>query len=267
MILTHVDNFNVAGTCKFVDSVIEVLNTELKVSKVEKNKFRFMGVDIEKTANGIEISMEDYAKSMEKIEEIRIAKPDDPLTRPDLAVCRKYTGKLSWLASNTSPDLAFTALLMSKRNSCATIKDLKKINAVIDRIRAKPCKVVFSRIGDRKNLVFYGLSDASYKMDDQSVNWILPLLGNNTDEKAVPIFWKSKTIKNVCHLAKAAETRSVMMMMDNVQFFALQVEQLLFGTYKQRILIRMFTDSKTLLESAGSIHQVEEKMLRNCIRH
>jgi hypothetical protein len=101
---------------------------------VEKNCFWFTGVDIKKTEYGIEILMEDYAKSIEKLGNIRVAKPKDLLTKMELKVFRKYTGKLSWLAANTHPDLAFTALAMSKHNSCAMIKDLKAINHVVDRI-------------------------------------------------------------------------------------------------------------------------------------
>jgi hypothetical protein len=48
-------------------------------------------------------------------------------------------------------------------------------------------------------------------------------------------------------------------------FFAVQIEKLLFGSYSHKILIKLFTDSKPLLESAGSIHQVEEKMLHKGI--
>ena len=70
MILSHVDDFNMAGTKKFLEDIRTMLKTELSVSKVEKNKFRFTGVDIEKTEEGITISMEDYANSLEFIKEI-----------------------------------------------------------------------------------------------------------------------------------------------------------------------------------------------------
>jgi hypothetical protein len=46
MILTHVDDFNIAGTKDFVNKVVELLRKELKVSQVERNSFRFTGVDI-----------------------------------------------------------------------------------------------------------------------------------------------------------------------------------------------------------------------------
>jgi hypothetical protein len=135
---------------------------------------------------------------------------------------------------------------MSQRNSCATIKDLKGINRMIDRIRAKPCKVMFGKIGCKEDLVMYGLSDASYNMDDKSLSGILVLLGNKATNVAVPIYWKSKMMVKVCHSAKAAETQSVIKIMDDIQFFAIQVEQLLYGIYDAKIPIKNFTDSKPL---------------------
>ena len=176
---------------------------------------------------------------------------------------RKYTGKLSWLASNCRPDLAITALLMSKKNSNATIKDLKKINVVIGKIRERPNRVEFARIGKKEDLTLNGLTDASYKTDENSIGGTMVLLGNGKDTTVAPLHWKSKTTKKVCHSAKAAETRSMTKLLDDTQFFAIQLEQLFFGKYVGKMLIHLFTDSGPLLDSVGSIHQVEEKLLRN----
>ena len=54
-------------------------------------------------------------------------------------------------------------------------------------------------------------------------------------------------------------------LLDDTQFFAIQLEQLLFGKYVARIPVHLFTDSRPLLDSISSIHQVEEKLLRNSI--
>ena len=67
--------------------------------------------------------MQDYVGSLEEMREIRKAARDDPLTRAELKVFRKMTGKLSWLANSTRPDLSYTALAMSKKNTTAQIKD------------------------------------------------------------------------------------------------------------------------------------------------
>jgi hypothetical protein len=46
----------------------------------------------------------------------------------------------------------------------------------------------------------------------------------------------------------------------------LQLQQILAPEATEKIPIRIFTDSKPLLESVGSIHQVENKLLRNNIQ-
>ena len=166
-----------------------MLKSKLSVSKVEKDKFRFTGVDIEKTKDGITISMEDYAKSLEFVDEIRDAKGDESLTKTEMQIYRKFTGKISWLAANTRPDLAITALIMSKKNSNATIKDLKKINKVIEKIRAKPCRVNFTKIGNKEDLILLGITDASYKSDEKSISGTIVMLGNVKNENVIPIFW------------------------------------------------------------------------------
>ena len=75
-----------------------------------------MGLDIKSVETGIEISMEDYSKSLKDILEIR--KTDDrmePLTKLEMKLYRKMTGKIAWLANSTRPDLCYSALQMSKK--------------------------------------------------------------------------------------------------------------------------------------------------------
>ena len=68
MILTCVDDFDLAGTEEFVEMVTEKVGVFLDVSKVEDDSFRFTGIDIKKVEDGIEVSMEDYAESLEEMD-------------------------------------------------------------------------------------------------------------------------------------------------------------------------------------------------------
>jgi hypothetical protein len=63
MILTHVDNFFLAGTQKFLSRMGEIIKRDLQISKVEKKRFRFTGIDVEQVEGGIKISMNAYAES------------------------------------------------------------------------------------------------------------------------------------------------------------------------------------------------------------
>ena len=94
MISTCVDDFDLAGNTSIVDLITKKMSEALDVLKIEDDKFRFTGIDIRKTEDGIEISMEDYVESLEEIE-IREDKSDETLTRDELKILRKYVGKLN----------------------------------------------------------------------------------------------------------------------------------------------------------------------------
>ena len=56
--------------------------------------------------------MENYVASLEEIKDIWKADRDEYLTKAELKIFRKMTGKLSELANSTHPDLSYTALTM-----------------------------------------------------------------------------------------------------------------------------------------------------------
>ena len=52
-VITHVDDFNLAGTDEFVEKVISAVEEEFTVTKAEENIFRFTGLDIKVVTDGI----------------------------------------------------------------------------------------------------------------------------------------------------------------------------------------------------------------------
>ena len=63
-VLTHVDDFSLAGTEKFIKDVIAGVEKTLTVSKVERDKFRFTGLDVCGEVGRISVSMDDYVNSL-----------------------------------------------------------------------------------------------------------------------------------------------------------------------------------------------------------
>ena len=106
--------------------------------------------------------MDEYAESMEEIK-IREGKSDEELNRDEMKVLRKYVGKLNWLSTNTRPDIAIHALELAKKQRKAMLKDLKEINDILKKIHEKESKVMFKKLGDKKDLCVTGVSDESYK--------------------------------------------------------------------------------------------------------
>ena len=266
-VLTHVDDFTIAGRDDFVAKVIEAVEKELTISKVEYGNFRFTGVDVKKTDKGIEVSMDDYAESIGKIEEFRKAKRDDMLLPSEMKVYRGFTGKIGWLAENVRPDLSFTALEMSKKGSSATMSDLKKVNHTIKKVKERQSRMLYSSIADRnEDIEVIGVGDASYKWDDKSVGGCFIMIANKKTKKAVPVYWKSKQISRTVHSSKDAETLNLAKLVDDSVFVARQLEILLFGVYKGTIPVRLFTDSEPTLESIASTRPIETKRLRNQVQ-
>ena len=146
LVSTHVDDFNLAGSEKFLLTVTEEIRKVLDISKIEDSAFIFTGIDIKKLENHIEMSMNDYALSLEDIE-IREDKSDEKLTREEMRVFRKYVGKLNWLAANTRPDLAINALELAKKQKTAVLKDLRNVNRILQKVREKDCKIIFKNGG------------------------------------------------------------------------------------------------------------------------
>ena len=155
MVSTHIDYFSLARLKKFLDEVTEEIRKTFYISKKEDEKFNFMGIDIEKVSEKIEISMFDYAASLEDIK-VREDLSDSNLTRDEMRDLRKYVGKTSWFAANTRPDLAIYALDLAKRQKQATLNDLKGMNRVLLKVREKDSKVVFTKVRRKEKLCVSG---------------------------------------------------------------------------------------------------------------
>ena len=67
MVSTHVDDYDLADTQRFVEEVSKKISAALDVSQVEDDHCIFTGIDAKEVEYGIEISMADYARSLEEI--------------------------------------------------------------------------------------------------------------------------------------------------------------------------------------------------------
>ena len=92
-VITYVDDFTLAGTEDFIKEVLETVARELTVAKIERDSFRYTGIDVSAVDDGIEIEMEDYVACLEEVKEIRKAERDEYLTKTELKIFRKLTGK------------------------------------------------------------------------------------------------------------------------------------------------------------------------------
>ena len=138
--------------------------------------------------------MQHYVNSLEEIKEICHADKGEALTKAVMKEYRKVTGKLSWLANSTRPDMSYASLSMSRKNNCATIADLRNISQFLKKAKERPSRLSYSKIEDKDNLIMIGVGDASFKVDEKAVGGVILLLSNTAMTRAVPIYWMSKYI-------------------------------------------------------------------------
>ena len=196
---------------------------------MEKDKFCFTGIDIERMEDSVKMSMKDYAGIITEIEEIRTGEKMEALTKIENKLYRKYVGKISWLAENCRPDLSIVALKLARRSKEPKLEDLHYINKVVRKIKMKKNEVNFTKIGRKEDLEVSGIGDASYKMGEKSIGGNVVLLRNKRNKKVLPLFWKSKSIQNVCHSSKEAETRNMVKLLDETLYQANIIEQIMYN--------------------------------------
>ena len=159
--------------------------------------------------------MEEYARSLEKLE-IRKGSFDNKFIDVEMKMYRKYIGMLTWIASNTRLDLSVNVIDSAKFQKNATLRNLKNINRIQDKVTERENKVVFGRVTDKEKMYVISESEASYRQKELSVAGKMILIRNDENRRVAPIYQKSGVIQKVCTSPKAAETRGVMNIVDDV---------------------------------------------------
>ena len=267
MISSHVDDFKIAASEEFGNQIIENIKKELTVSKVEKDEFRFTGVDFKRTEDSIVMSMEDYAASLTKIDHFREAPKEEELSKVEHKLFRKKVGQLSWLASNVRPDLSYPVQSLSQKSAKPKMEDLKKINHVIGLAKSQENKVVFRHVDIKENLQILGVSDASWSTKARPVSGTIYMLGSTKNENVSPLTWKSKTILKPTKSVKDAESRALSLNAENSPHYSRMVERLLFGDVKLRLPVKCFSDNRPLLETVASTKSPLNKDMNEDIRY
>ena len=267
----HVDDFQGTGNDWFFENVMDSLCQKFKISKRERQVFRFTGVDVTGCEDGnVLISQEKYSESLEKIKVDSNDDPNRPLTRNEFKSYRGLVGQLTWLSEMTRPDLSYDTLDLAGYNKEATVRNIKMINKIVDKAKKTKGTVKYSRIGDFSDLKILAISDGGLNRREdrtQSVMGKTIFLSNKNETKVAPILWKSKTIQTVCKSAKTAETRALDKTLEDAIYLARCVHEIYTGERgEKQIPVDAVTDSQSLLDSIESTKQVEEKLMRPVIK-
>ena len=118
----------------------------------------------------------------------------------------------------------------------------------MEKIGEKESKVTFGRVARKQDMCVIGISDTSYHQENPLKAGAMIMIVNVKNIRIAPVYWKSVVVDKVCTSPKASETRRVMLVVDDAKNVADQLKDLLNGEIK----VRVFTDSRPLLETLGS---------------
>ena len=265
--LLHVDDFLVGGSPEFHELLGRRLQGRFTFGKIEEQKFKFTGLNIEQTKEGIFVDQIDFIKALEPITTKRVANKDEKLNTNEFKSYRGITGQLAWAASNTRPDLANDVRDLATKNKNATFADIKIANKVLKKAKAKEVKTKYSKLGKWNDLKIVTFTDSSYRNAEETTKSVggRALFLVNAKGDSSPLNWKSKTIQQVCKSVKTAETRSLELGCEDSIFISRMFHEICSGEIGGQIDVNMKIDSRTLLDSLISTKQVEEKTMRHIV--
>ena len=256
-----VDDYFVVGKSDFTRFVKESIEAEFTVGKAVKDKFKYLGIETEKSNDGAYTqSQEDYINTLEKID-IPVGLDKKELDEYGLSILRHGTGKLNWAAHGTRPELCYKVAELSTHFKGGNVNHLKLINKCIKTIQDEKVVIKYPKLKGKIGII--GFCDAALNNMDDGVSsgggYIIFLV--DEDLRAAPIIWTSTKIKRVVRSSLAAEALIAVDCADAMIYIKSLVEEIM-NIVQGEIKPIIVTDSNNLIESLGSPHPVQEKRLR-----
>ena len=146
ILASHVDDFCWAGSKWFRENVINHIREKFLVSREETETFKYLGLQISHTVNGIEIHQKDYAKEIEAIGIDNPSQKDRVLLPHKTQQLRRIAGQLNWVSTQTRPDMAYAASIVSGSVKDATVRDLIAANKFIKILKSRDVVLSFSKV-------------------------------------------------------------------------------------------------------------------------
>ena len=177
------------------------------------------------------------------------------------SLVRRLTGQLSWISSQTRPDLSFEAFHLSTKLSKATHRDALDANKAAKKAMNRNPKLIFGKLGKISNLHIELFPDAALgnveeNLKTKSMMGYFICLSNDSFQIS-PLHWKSKVIEKVAPDIKSAETA-----LDEAIHMGNMLSEIYFDDpHFHKIPIRINENSKSLVQSIFSTEKVQRKAM------
>ena len=97
MTILHMDDFLVTGTSEFLQMLSQKLKRRFTFGKTELAKFKFTGLNIEQTEEGIFVDQIEFIHSIQPISSKKMdVHESEVLNKSELKAYRALTGQFNW---------------------------------------------------------------------------------------------------------------------------------------------------------------------------
>ena len=260
----HIDDFCWAGTKLFQNIVINHIRNAFTISKEQLQTFKYLGLSISQTSDGIFMHQNEY---IEEIEVVEIDKPnqkDCKLLPHETQQLPRLAGQLNWVSIHTRPGMAYAASVVSSSIKNATVRDLVKANKFIKLLNCNELVLSFPQISHLQNASLVCFSDASFanlKCSGSHGGLLVFLQGRNG--KYMLLAWQSRKLKRVVKSTLTAETLALQEVIEvPIMIKAMFLEILNVDAHNEILLINCVTDSKSLHGAVYSTKTLTEEPLK-----
>ena len=163
IICIYVDDFLWARNDWFEKNVVNKLKEEVLIGSSSSATFRYVGMNINTSIEGIDVHHCPYISSLQPISvsRARSFQSNNALSETEKDSYRMFVGQLNWVSTNTRPDIAYDVCELSSAFKHATVRDISKMNKLVERLQKDALWLHFPRLKNTQRCSLEVFFDAS----------------------------------------------------------------------------------------------------------
>ena len=234
--------------------------SKFKISAEANSTFKYLGLQVNQNSAGIKISQQEYIDSLKPVEIKRNRTNNDIVTKEELSQLRSISGQISWVTSQTRPDVAFENCKIANYGKNPEVSYLKLANKTLRKLQNRRLDVVIPNLGDIHNVEIICYTDATHaslSCGSSQGAYIIFLQGNG---KVAPLAWQSNKLGRVTKSPLASETMALGEGADASYLIANLMQEIFLLPNLPKI--KCVTDNKSLYETLKTTNVTKDLRLR-----
>ena len=268
----HVDDTITGGEGELYDEAIAKLRARFPFRKWRSGTGEFLGTIYEQDPNSLEISFaqKEYAEHIQpiRISKERSKKPWLIANPQEVSALRAVNGALSWLSTQTRPDLAVQTSQSQQCFPQPTVQDLLQANQAVRRARQQSDLKIHVPYINPEELTLCFWSDAAFANTDElktQGGWLVGFTSDRmrqgTDVAVHCFAWKSYRLPRVVSSTMGGEAQAFSTAAGMCEWISLMLSECLDGPFlledAESVLLKRkpigMTDCRSLFDHLNSL--------------